>query len=158
MRIAQQLWTWVEATRVATTIGESPTLTGFLSAVHLVGLTLLVGAALVSGLRLLGLLLPDRPVPDVAGAAGRGIPLGLAISLVSGLLLFSPRASQLVGNGFFQLKMALLVVAAVFHAARYRHATRRVGAGRLALAATGALGVALWLGVVLAGCALILLE
>ena len=71
---------WIETSRVATTIAQSSMLTGFLSAVHLVGLTLVGGAAVVSGLRLLGLVLRDQPLAQMAGPA-RGIGVGLAVSV-----------------------------------------------------------------------------
>lgn len=149
---------WLETSGVATAIGQSAVLTGFLSAVHLLGMTLLVGGALVSSLRLLGVLLPDRPVPDVAAAAGRGIEVGLVVSLTSGLLLFSPRASSALGSGFFQLKMLLLVAAAGLHVVWYRRVIRRAHQRPFTLRIAGGLALVLWLGVASAGAAFILLE
>jgi hypothetical protein len=152
------LLAWLQASRIAATVGGSTQLTGFLSAIHLLGLTLVVGGALVSSLRLLGALLPERPVRDVTAAAGQGMLLGLTISVTSGLLLFAPRASAAAENTFFQVKMLLLVAASVFHFAVYRRVSRRRDASAGVLRLTGALGLALWFGVALAGCAFILLE
>ena len=149
---------WLQSTRIATTIGHSNLLTGFISAIHLLGLTLIAGAALVSSLRLLGVVFPERPVPDITGAARRGIALGLAVSVGSGLLLFAPRAATVFDNGFFQLKMLLLTAAVVFHWTLYRNVTGRADAGPFLLRLTGTLGLTLWFGVALAGCAFILLE
>ena len=149
---------WVQATRIATTVGQSLLLTGFISSIHLLGLTLLVGGVLVSSLRLLGVIFPERPLLDVTGAADRGIMLGLAISVATGLLLFAARAVEIAENGFFQLKMLLLVAAAVFYFAVYRNISRRAHVQPRLLRFTGALGLALWFAVALAGCAFILLE
>ena len=146
--------TWIQATRIATTIGGSTSLTGLLSAIHLLGLTLLVGGALVSSLRMLGVILTDRPQSDVTPAPVRGMLVGLAISVSSGLLLFAPRAPAAVANSFFQVKMLLLCAAVAFHFAVYRGASWRAEDARL----TGGIGLILWFGVAVAGCAFILLE
>jgi hypothetical protein len=148
--------TWLQTTSVASTIGESILLTGFLSAIHLVGLTLLVGAVLVTSLRMLGIFLTDLPVNDVARGPERGMLLGLAISLVSGVLLFAPRAPAAAESSFFQIKMLTLVAAIAFHFSVYRGVARRSDVGSAKVA--GGLGLMLWFGVAIAGCLFILLE
>jgi len=149
---------WLQTTGMATAVGESTLLSGLLSGMHLIGLTLLVGGALVSMLRLLGLIFPDRPVSDITAATDRGMMLGLAISIATGFLLLAPRASQFIGNSSFQTKMLVLLSAGLFHFAVRRRVIRRSDAGPGALGLAGACGFALWFGVALAGCALILLE
>src|SRR5687768_15072020 len=119
-----QVWQWLEATAVARTIQESLFLTGFLSALHALGMTLLTGAVIVSSLRLLGLLFADAPAADVTRAARAGILVGLTISVATGLLLFSTRATAAVTNEYFQLKMALLAGAIAFHFGIHRRMLR----------------------------------
>jgi hypothetical protein len=147
---------WLQTTPVATTIGGSLLLTGFLSAIHLVGLTLLVGAVLVMSLRMLGVILTDHPLGDIARAPERGMMLGLTISVLTGLLLFSARAPTIAASQFFQLKMLLLGFAIAFHFTVYRAVIRQPGTALPKIA--GALGFLLWFGVAAAGCAFILLE
>jgi hypothetical protein len=149
---------WVQTTRVASTIGQSTGLTALLSGAHLVGMTLVVGGAFLSGLRLLGAFLPERPIAEVAAAPVRGMLAGLFISVSSGLLLFAPRASAAAGNQFFRTKMLLLLCAAAFYFAFYRRASRAASLGSAGAKLTGACGLLLWFGVALAGCAFILLE
>ena len=149
---------WLQETTIATTIAQSTLLTGLLSGIHLLGLTLLVGGALVSGLRLLGVLLSEQPVTEVSGTAARGMTVGLAISVTTGLLLFAARASTAAESGFFQLKMVVLLTAAVFHFAFYRSVARQGTAQQHVLQFAGALGLMLWFGVAVAGCAYILFE
>lgn len=148
----------LEATTVASAIAQSVLLTGSLSALHLVGFTLLMGAAILSNLRLVGVLLHQRPVLEVANPAGRAIAVGLAISVVSGLLLFSARASVAIVNSIFQVKMLLLIAAALFHFGVHLKVARQTGATSSLLRLTGTLGLVLWVGLALAGCAFILLE
>jgi hypothetical protein len=157
MPIAASL-AWIQSTRIATTIGGSTLLTGFISGIHLLGLTLLVGAALVSGLRMVGIILTDRPLSDVTPGPRRGMIIGLVISVVSGLLLFAPRAAVAADNGFFQIKMTLLGAAALFHFAVYRGVSRRTDGNSPVVKFTGGVGLTLWLGVAFAGCAFILFE
>jgi len=149
------LFAWLQASLVARTIAQSQMLNAALSAVHLVGLALVVGSALVTALALTGLAFPGRSAAEIA-TAGRAVLIGLAISVVTGVLLFSSRAEAASQNSFFQLKMLLLVSAALCQLVIQRVA-RRALASRTAPAA-GVLGLALWVGVALAGCAFILLE
>ena len=149
---------WVQVTGIATTVRESLLLTGALSAVHLLGFTLVTGGAFVSNLRLVGALFPQRPVVEVSGPATRGIAVGLALSVTTGLLLFAPRAIAASANSTFQLKMLLIVGAATFHVTLHRWVARQPRAAPGLLRLIGAVGLALWLGLALAGCAYILLE
>lgn len=148
---------WLQGSGIATGIRDSLLWTAWLSAVHLLGLTLVGGGALVSGLRFGGVLFAEQPIGEIVRPAGHAMLLGLAISAVTGGLLFSARASMAVQNGFFQLKMSLLVAAAVSHALLYARGRRGSGNDW----ATGLIGVlrsVLYGAVIVAGCAYILFE
>jgi hypothetical protein len=152
------LWSWLEATAAARTIQQSLLLTGFLSALHALGMTLLTGSVIVSSLRSLGLLFADAPAADVTRAARGGILIGLAVSVVTGVLLFSTRATAAVTNEYFQLKMALLAVAIAFYFGIHRRLLRSTRPAEPGSRASGALAIVLWVGVAAAGGAFILLE
>lgn len=86
--------------------------------VHLLGLTMLVGAIGVADLRTLG---AGRrvPAPELHRFL---VPIGVAglvLMLASGALMFLADAKGLVGAGVFQLKIALIAVgvgnALLFH-------------------------------------------
>jgi hypothetical protein len=148
----------LESTHLAHTIGGSLMLTAGLSAVHMLGFTLVMSGALLADLRLLGIALRGRPALEVVIPAGRVIVAGLIVSLVTGVLLFSPKATSAAENVIFQLKMLLLVGAALFHFIALRQAVRREGPGTAWSRGVGGVGLALWLGLALAACAFILLE
>lgn len=150
--------TWLEQTQLARLIAGSLMLTASLSAVHLLGFTLVTGGALVSNLRLLGVILAQRPVIEVARPASIGIALGLLVSVATGLMLFSPRATVVIEAETFQLKMLLLLTAGFFHFTWHRSIVGREHASSVLVKLTGALGLSLWLGLAAAGCAFILLE
>ena len=133
-------------------------LTGVLSSIHLLGLTLLVGGMLVSSLRMMGLVLTSRPAAEVTSAPRRAVVAGLSVSVATGLLLLAPRVTNAVQNGFFQLKMMLLVVSTIFSLTVYRQLANGREGSPVQLRVEGVLGLLLWFGVVLAGAAFILLE
>jgi hypothetical protein len=160
---------WLEGTRVAVTVRDSLMLTGALSSVHVIGFTLVTGGALIANLNLLGVLFPGRPPIEVTRPATRGIAVGLGISALTGLLLFAPRAAVASANWIFQLKMALLVTAVLFHVFVHRRVARSPRhnhtTGQSAMSwststqrATAVVGLLLWTGLALSGCAFILLE
>lgn len=152
------MFTWLETTSVATTVASSIAITASLSAIHLIGYTLATGGALAANLRLLGVLFRGRPAIEVVGPATRAIALGLTISLVTGVLLFSARASDASANGAFRLKMVLLIAAGVFHFTVSRGSAARASVSAQRARGAGAIGLALWLGLAVAACVFILLE
>jgi len=139
------------------TVRDSLMLTGALSAVHLVGFTLTTGGALVANLNLLGVLFPGRRAMEVTRPATRGIALGLLISVVTGALLFAPRATAASVNGIFQTKMLLLAAAVLFHASVHQRVARSDGPA-LARRGTALVGLLLWTGLAVSGASFILLE
>lgn len=152
------VFSWLETTAVARSVGESLPLTASLSAVHLLGFMLVMGGALLADLRLLGVVLPRRTVGEVATPAGRVILLGLVVSVATGLLLFSSRAASVIASGTFQLKMSLLLAATLFHFTILRGVASRSAPRPALLRSVGATGLCLWVGLAFAGAAFILFE
>jgi hypothetical protein len=142
---------WIESTNLARTVAGSVGLTASLSAIHIIGFTLVTSGALVANLRALRALFRAHAAADVVRPANIAILSGLAISASTGLLLFAARATEVSSNGLFQLKMLLLVAAAALHFTIHR------GQARYAPAAA-ALTLSLWLGLAVTACAFILLE
>lgn len=140
------LFAWIESTTLATSIAESLALTAALSAIHLLGFTLVMGAALVGNLRLLGWLLARGAADQVLRPCNRAIASGILISATTGALLFAARATAVSMNGTFQLKMLLLMTATVFH---FTFARTRIGA---------AVSLSLWTALAVTACVFILLE
>ena len=137
---------WIESTPIARAIAESLTLTTSLSAVHLLGFTLVMGAALVADFNLLGWWRAGGATTQVLCPCNRAIAIGLAVSVTTGALLFAARATEASVNGTFQLKMLLLLAAASVHFTIVRS---RAGA---------AASLSLWIALALTACAFILLE
>ena len=147
----------LQASSIAVAINQSRYILGGLSGAHLIGFALVMGTALIANGRLVGLIFARQPVLDVLRPARRGLVVGLTISIVTGTLLFAPRAQSALENWIFLLKMTLLVTAIVVQLAIYV-SIGRLGSDRAATRVAGAVGLCLWLSVALAGCAFILLE
>ena len=113
---------WLESTSLGTWINQSSSVffayPGILL-VHTIGMTLLVGINVVIGLRLLGFA-PKVPVLEMQ----RLFPLmwvGLFLSSVSGVLLLIAKATSMIANPAFFIKMLAIVFAvSVFFAMRSR--------------------------------------
>jgi hypothetical protein len=140
---------WCERTWVCKEITLHESLFPALETIHLFGLVLLLGTVLILSLRLLGLLMPHQPVPELARALGRYTVLGLGIMLPSGVLMFVATAVRCYGNTSFWVKMCFLAAALVFHFTYFRKALCLENSQNARLAACGALF--LWFGVGAAG-------
>jgi uncharacterized protein YacL len=155
----QSLLDWITATSIARAVAQSATITAWLSAVHALGFTLITGSAVVANLRTLGWSLARTSIRDVVTPANRAIIAGLLISLVTGALLFSARAAEVAANRAFQLKMLLLILAALYQFTILRAVVaREPPTARPRVVATGATGLALWVGLAVTACVFILLE
>jgi hypothetical protein len=123
---------------------------------HIAGFALLVGAAAMFDLRLLGL----SQSLSVRALARHVLPwsvAGIAIALPTGVAMFAAEPVQLAGNAAFRLKLVALVLAglnaAVFHAGPYRKVDRwnqdQLPPRGVRVAA--ALSLGLWLAVIVCG-------
>ncbi|HEV2904790.1 MAG TPA: DUF6644 family protein [Pyrinomonadaceae bacterium] len=109
---ALQTWLrWLENTGLAVTMRESAWLYPIVETVHIIGFVVVVGAAAMFDLRLLG---ASRGLP-VTETARHLLPwsrAGLLAVVPSGLLLFMSSATALSINPAFRLKLVLLAAAA----------------------------------------------
>jgi hypothetical protein len=144
---------WFDQSSIGQWISDSAWLFPAIEAVHIVALTLLFGAILMLNLRLLGVVLTDKPVAQLAKSLAPWVLCSLVIILASGVLLFSSEAMKSYTSVPFQVKMLFLFAAILFHYTIYGWVTK-AGEGRIRpiwnkLAAI--VSVALWLGVGIGG-------
>ena len=109
---------WLEQSGAAQAMRQWLWLYPTVEIIHIGGIVLLVGAAAMFDLRLLGL---SRSLP-VAALARHLLPwarLGLATVAPTGFLMFAAHATEFATNPAFQLKLTLITAgclnAAVFH-------------------------------------------
>jgi hypothetical protein len=146
----------IEETTLATAVRESVWLYPICELLHIVGFVLLVGAAAMFDLRLLGM---SRSLP-VSTMASHLLPwsrTGLVVAIPTGLLMFASDATATAANPAFRLKLLLIVAAGLNAWAFHRGPFRRVAswdrdapsppAARLA----AVLSLSIWTAVIAAG-------
>ena len=106
----ETLFTWLEMTAVATWVREGESLLAFptILTVHTFGLGLLVGAAAVMNLRLLGI---GWRAPIAAFRSLFPVMwIGFWLNAITGTMLFMAQASNRGTSAFFMAKMLFVVV------------------------------------------------
>ncbi len=107
--------TWLtalEATAPAGLLRGSVWAYPLINAGHILGIALLVGAIVPLDLRLLGLW-PSVPLGPLWQVLPRTAAVGLALAVVTGVLLFITRATAYAVSGLFLAKMAVVAAGAV---------------------------------------------
>lgn len=114
----QSIFTWLENSSFALFVRQSTWLYPAVEVVHIIGFAVLVGAAVMYDLRLLGLS-RRLSVRDATRHLTIWARLSLIAVIPSGLILFIVDASSLASNSAFQIKLILIstagINAAVFH-------------------------------------------
>lgn len=109
---------WIESTYLATTIRQSYWLYPALEIIHILGIALMIGAAFMFDLRLLGYS-KDITVAQLGRHLLGWSQRGFWLILPSGILLFVTNAETLAVNPVFWAKMLLILMgglnALVFH-------------------------------------------
>ncbi len=148
---------WLAATPVATAISQGATAFPALEVVHVLAITAVVGTIAIVDLRLLGYRSHRRGVRQLVRDVLPYTWGAFAVALVAGSLLFTSSAPKYAHNSQFQLKMLLIILAAMnmafFHLTIYRRVEEwderlppPLGA-RIA----GATSLCLWIGVIFLG-------
>lgn len=152
--ISQSL-SWLENSSLATSIRQSLWLYPALEIVHIVGIVILVGAAFMFDLRLLGF---SRNLP-IALLASHLLPWsrhGLWLIVPSGILLFITNAQTLGADPTFRLKMILLILAAInvllFHRFIFRsHSDLEAPKNPYLVKISAIISIIVWLAIIACG-------
>jgi hypothetical protein len=118
---------------------------------HVMGFVLLLAALVLISLRLLGLVLRQQSMPQVARQALFLFWSGLALAVVSGVLMFIGSPGHYAYNPAFEVKMGLLTAAVIVQAGLFsRVVTHEAPRPWLARISVG-LSLVLWFAVSMAG-------
>ena len=147
---------WLETSRLAAAMREWLWLYPIVEIVHIVGFVVLVGAAVMFALRLLGV---SRTLP-ASLMARHHLPwarAALFLVVPSGALMFIAHATEFADNPAFRLKLIFLAAAGlnalVFHRGAFRSVARWESEATVPATARAAavLSLLLWVGVISAG-------
>jgi hypothetical protein len=147
---------WLETSGFAVAMRQWLWLYPIVEIVHIVGFVILVGAAFMFDLRLLGLS-RALPASAMAGHLLRWSRFSLLLVVPSGAAMFVAHATEMAENPAFQLKLVLIAAAFLNAAIFHRFPFRAVGDGDTEIAAplpaklAGALSLCLWIGVIACG-------
>lgn len=145
----------LEQTTISTIVRESAF--PYVEGAHVLGLSLSIGTVMWFDLRLLGAAMRTRPVSEVFQDLKAWMFAGFGIMFLTGGLLFSAHATKVYVNGYFRVKVALLILAGVNAAVYYWTVDRRrsdwdkASVPPRAAQAAGLLSLALWFAVIAVG-------
>jgi hypothetical protein len=148
---------WIETTRMSVAFHESIWSFPIVESVHVLGLCLFLGMAVLTDLRLIGLSFRRVPVSDLMARLLPWTWVGAIIMVTSGTILFLNTPVRYYTNIFLRVKFVMLFLAVinawVFHSGIYRRVAkwdRELPTPKYARFA-GAVSLVLWGGVVVAG-------
>jgi cytochrome bd-type quinol oxidase subunit 2 len=144
--------TFIQSTPLSHAISKSNHLliAGF-QVFHVIGFVLLLAALVLISLRLLGLILQQQPVPEVARQALRLLWSGLALAVISGTLMFIGSPRHYFYNPAFDVKMLLLVAAVIIQTVLFRKVANSSAPRPWLARASVAVSLAMWFAVSMAG-------
>jgi uncharacterized protein DUF6644 len=114
---------WLNDLRLSEAIRNSSVIFPLIEITHLLGLTLLVGTVLVVDVGLLGIGMQRQPAWRLARQLAPWTLTGLVMILATGPLLLIAEAMKISMNPIFPIKMAILLVAVLFHFTVFRKTT-----------------------------------
>ncbi|MFA6084614.1 DUF6644 family protein [Mucilaginibacter sp.] len=151
-----QFLDWLENTSWADGIRQSIWLYPALEIVHITGIVVVVGAAFMFDLRLLGFS-KSLQLSGLSRHLLRWSARGLLLVIPSGMLLFITNAKALGADPTFWLKMILLVIAAlnvlVFHELIFKQHVNRKIQGELPFVAriSAFVSIVVWIAIIACG-------
>lgn len=108
-----EICNWLQHTGWATAIRESTLAFPIIEGSHVLSLSISIGIVMFLDLRLLRLTFRSTPISRVMSAVSPWMIFGMAVMLLTGVLLFCAQAKNAYLNTFFRIKMCLLVAGAV---------------------------------------------
>jgi hypothetical protein len=107
--MSETIVVWLKSTALSQVMIEQPSLWPICETLHFVGLALLVGAAGIFDLRLMGFL---KGIPIAAAMQMRGwAAAGIAMNVITGVLFFVGAPDQYINNPAWWGKVLFLIVA-----------------------------------------------
>ncbi|HEX4998318.1 MAG TPA: carboxypeptidase-like regulatory domain-containing protein [Terriglobia bacterium] len=108
------VFSWSFNTGIGNWVRESTWAFAYLEVFHLLGLTVLLGSVVALGLRISNVSMLSLSPAAVAREIRPFMLVGLALVLLSGLLMFAAEAEKLFLSGPFEWKIAFFVLANIF--------------------------------------------
>ncbi|MDD2662159.1 MAG: hypothetical protein PHD19_00210 [Dechloromonas sp.] len=118
---------------------------------HVLGFVVLLAAVVLINLRLSGVALQGQSIPNVAREPLRLVWLGLALAVITGILMFVSAPLLYYANPAFVTKIWLLGAAVLLQVTLYRRVVASERPSRLLARSAVLLSILLWFGVGVTG-------
>ena len=147
----------LEASSIAVRIRESLYLFPLIESAHVIGLTMVFGTIAIIDLRLLGMASTRRPFSRIASDILKWTWAAFALTVMTGLLMFTTDSGVYYHNFYFRSKMAMLACAGInivifeLTAARSMHRWDRDAAAPGAGKAVAVVSLVVWISIVFLG-------
>lgn len=149
---------WLGATSLATFLAESPLAFPVFEVLHVLAISLVLGAVFIFDLRLLGWAWRNFPAARLLETLRPIAVVGFVLAVGSGFFMFASQPVTYLNSTVFQVKLLLLLAAGanflLFHTALARSAVRWDGAGGavpLPARLSALVSLAMWAAILLAG-------
>ena len=144
--------TWIQNSPLAHAISKTDHLVGAgLQVVHVMGLVALLASLVLISLHLLGFAFKHHPTVEIAKESTRLVWWGLALTALSGTLMFIATPTLYFYNPAFRWKMGLFLVAVVVQLALFRRAANRTAPTPSFAKVSVVVSLAAWFSVAMAG-------
>jgi uncharacterized membrane protein len=104
---------WLYGTAVSSAIRDVDWIVPTVQAIHICAITVVVGSALVTELRIAGLIAPDESLNVVAQRYLPWMWRALAVLVATGLVMVVGEPERVLGNRIFWIKMTLVALGAL---------------------------------------------
>jgi uncharacterized membrane protein len=147
------LFRWLQNNPLIIFMDSSPASSAILEVMHYFGFFLLVGSVAVVNIRLLRRAGGPQPASQLYAQVSKIMWVGLVLALFSGFVMFAGSATQYYNNGYFYLKVAVVVAAIISGAIVQANLAKwdRLPAIPASAKMLAILTIALWIGAILAG-------
>jgi len=147
-----EVLSWLQDSALAHAISKTDHMVGAgLQIVHVMGLVALLASLVLIGLRLAGLAFKHQPLTDIASEATKLVWLGLALTALSGTLMFIATPKLYFYNPAFRLKIILFFVAVIVQLLLFRKTAAQTSPTPSFARASVGISLAAWFSVAMAG-------
>jgi len=150
MQLFLPIFQWAEGSSIGTYIRDRTWPFPLIETIHIMALAVFLGALFLIDLRLMGVKMGGIAASRMTRELHRYIDWGIAIILITGVMLFASEGNKLYVNAAFTPKMVLLAAALLFHYTAHRKAVANEQPPAWG-AVAGLVSQLLWIGVGAAG-------
>lgn len=111
--MVDQFFLWLQHNSLIVALNSSVLSASILEVIHYFSIFVVVGAAIVLDLRLLGLSARSQRTAQLSAQLFPWVWTGLSLTVISGFIMFAGDASEYIHNSLFHRKLEVILLAAM---------------------------------------------